>query len=71
MTTEEAKDAIYNGNLVVCTKQEYDTGLRSAIQDMAGQWIDQRQDLRAMIALNEVKRLDALHGESSSFVPVV
>jgi hypothetical protein len=62
MTKDEAKDAIYNGNLVKCTKEDYENGLRTDIQNIAGKWIEQGQHIKAMIALNEVKRLDALHG---------
>lgn len=58
MTQQEAIAAIYQGQSVDCTKEEYNSGLRTAIQDQAGKWIDGNDGLRAMIALEEVKRLD-------------
>lgn len=53
-----ALTAIYLGKLVECTKDDYESFLRSVLQDKAGEWIDTNQVLRAQIALNEVKRLD-------------
>jgi hypothetical protein len=61
MTKEEAISAIYQGNLVECTREEYHSGLRTAIQEQAGKWIDGNDGLRAMIALDQVKRLDKLY----------
>jgi hypothetical protein len=61
MTNFEAIDAIHNGRLVECTKDEYNAGLRTVIQDQAGKWIETGQSLRAIIALEEVKRLDKIH----------
>lgn len=58
MTNSEAITAIYQGNQVDCTEEEYHHGLRTAIQEQAGKWIDGNDSLRAMIALEEVKRLD-------------
>ena len=58
MTSQEAINAIYQGSLVQCTEQEYHSEIRTAIQDQAGKWIDGNDHLRAMIALQEVKRLD-------------
>jgi hypothetical protein len=60
MTRTEAIDAVHNGNLVQCTKEEYPE-IRRALQDQAGKWIDGGQGVRAMIALQEVQRLDKLH----------
>lgn len=62
MTTIEAIDAIYQGSPVECSKFEYELGLREAILKQAAKWIDTKQDIRAVIALNEVKRLDARFG---------
>lgn len=64
MTTQQAIADIYNGKLVSCTKQEYHglNGIRLALQDAAATWIDTNQDIRAVMALNEVKRLDELYG---------
>lgn len=58
MTKQEAVAAVYEGKLVECTKEEYESEIRSTLQDCAGRWIDTGQNLRAIIALNEVKRLD-------------
>ena len=55
-------DAIYNGNPIETTKEKYEGGLREAILEMAAKWIDEKQGVRISIALNEVKRLDALFG---------
>lgn len=60
MTRTEAIDAVYNGRLVECTKEEYPE-IRRALQDQAGKWIDDGQGVRAVIALQEVQRLDTLH----------
>lgn len=60
MTTVEAITTVYNGGCVKCTQQEYENGIRTALQDKAGQLIDQNQAMRAMIMLEEVKRLDNL-----------
>ena len=58
MDTNEAIAAIYKGARVECTESEYYNGLRTDIQDQAGKWIDGGDGLRAMIALEEIKRLD-------------
>lgn len=52
---------VYEGRLVRCAKEEYPE-IRSALQEAAGRWIDAGQTPRAVIALEEVKRLDAIHG---------
>lgn len=65
MTKFEALDAIHNGRLVECTKDEYNEGLRTVILEQAGKWIDEGQQLRAIIALEEVKRLDKKHNPLS------
>jgi hypothetical protein len=62
MTTQEAINAIYNGGIVKCSSEEYHNGIRSAIQNQAAKWIDQNQSMRAVIALEEIKRLDGVHG---------
>ena len=58
MKKEDAINAIYQGNLVECTKDEYDESLRTAIQTQAGKWIDDGNHVRSIIALLEIKRLD-------------
>jgi hypothetical protein len=60
MTKEQAIDAISKGNMVFCTKEEYQTEIRTAIQDQAGKWINEGDNVKSIIALQEVKRLDAL-----------
>lgn len=60
MTKNEAIDNLYNGQLVQCTKEEYRAEIRLALQDYAAKQIDNHQDMRAIIALEEVKRLDTL-----------
>ena len=60
MTIEEAINAIYNGKLIYCTKEEY-PGIRKALQDKAGKLIDTGDPLRSMMMLEEVRRLDKLH----------
>lgn len=63
MTTDPRIEALgYTGNPIDCTSEEYHAGLRSQIQDAASTWIDQGQNVRAMMALSEVRRLDGLHG---------
>lgn len=49
--------AVYRGQLVECSKDEYPL-VRSALQDQAGRWIDGGDPMRAQIALREVARLD-------------
>ena len=58
MTGKEAVSAVYAGNLVECTKEEYRREVRQALQDFAGKSIDGGDGLRATIALREVGRLD-------------
>ena len=67
MTKEEAINAIYNGNLVECTKEEYQKEIRTALQDKAGKMVDGGDGLRAMMMLEEVRRLDAIHGSDGGF----
>ena len=60
MDKEEAMQAVYQGKMVQCTKENYPE-IRSTLQDYAGRCVDEGDGLRAMIALEEVKRLDKLH----------
>lgn len=57
-------DAIYSGRLVEVTKEDYWNWARIAIQHQAGKWLDEGEDLRAGIALQEVERLDRLYPPS-------
>ena len=58
MTSDGRVRGLYNGNPIECTEEEYKDFLRSEIQDFAGKMIDDGQDIRAIIALQEVKILD-------------
>lgn len=61
MTPKEAVQAISRASLVDCTEEEYPE-IRKALHEYAGKQIDNRQDIYAMITLDEVKRLDNLFG---------
>ena len=50
--------AIMQGNLVECSEEDYKNKIRHLLHQLAGNKIDQSQDIYAMIALNEIKRLD-------------
>ena len=54
----EIKSQLYQGKLIQCTKDEYINGVRNTIQEFAGEMVDTGQGIRAVIALEEVKRLD-------------
>lgn len=58
MTKDEAIAAIYKGGFVTCTREQYVLALRRSIQEQASKWLDSNDGVRAMIALQEVKRLD-------------
>lgn len=60
MIPQEAILAVYYGKPVDCAPEDYPE-IRRAIQDQAGKWIDQGQDIRAVIALREIERLDRLY----------
>lgn len=62
MTGKEAVATIHQARLVECTRVEYEGEIRRALQDAAARWIDQAQDPYAVIALQEVRRLDEVHG---------
>lgn len=51
---------VYEGKSVSCTKEQYHSEIRLALHEAAGRWIDAGQDTRAVIALEEIKRLDEL-----------
>jgi len=52
--------AVQQGQPVDCQPDHYFARIRSALQDYAGQMIDGGQNVRAVIALEEVRRLDKL-----------
>jgi len=55
--------AIKKGQLVKCSQIEYESDVRAALQQFAGEMIDQGQDIYAQLALEEVRRLDREFGE--------
>lgn len=57
----EAISAVHQGKMVECSAEDYHAGIRTALQDFAGKCIDHGDSVRAMIALQEVKRLDGLY----------
>ena len=58
MSPSEAIAAVYSGRLVECSYADWPE-IRAALQLWAGECIDCGHDIRAQIALQEVKRLDA------------
>lgn len=62
MNAREAVNAVYQGDLVDCTQEDYHKTVRHALQDFAGKSIDRGDAVRAQIAYMEVKRLDGIHG---------
>jgi len=58
MNSQEAIAAVYQGHMFDCTFEGYKADVRTALQNQAGKWIDDGDNVRAMIALEEVKRLD-------------
>ena len=59
MTPRQAVEAIYVGNRVQCSALEWPV-IRDALHDAAGKWIDGHQDIRAQMALEEIRRIDKL-----------
>ena len=57
-----AISAVQSGRPVDCLAEHYRGHVRGALQEYAGQCVDGGDHARAVIALNEVKRLDARHG---------
>lgn len=64
MTPLQAIDKVYNGGTIKCTSSEY-PDIRNALQEKSCKLIDSGDSLRAMMMLNEVKRLDKLFNDSS------
>jgi hypothetical protein len=60
LRAEKVHDAIHNGNLISCTKEEYPL-IRKELHKIAGTYIDDGDDVRGIIALREVNRLDEKH----------
>jgi len=54
--------ALHSGTPIHPTADQWHTGLRHAVQEYAGRMLDTGQDPYAIIALNEVRRIDAIHG---------
>jgi hypothetical protein len=61
MDINEAINAVYVGKTITCTTDEYTT-MRTSLQEQAAKWIDQGNGMRAIIMLEEIKRLDQEHG---------
>jgi hypothetical protein len=62
MTDDEALKMVQRlgdaGVPITCTAHEYQENVRKVLHDMAAKWVDQGQDIRAVLALEEVRRLD-------------
>ena len=58
---ERIKAAIHDGQLVECSKEEYPQ-VRKLLHSLASQYIDKGDNVRATIALSEIKRLDKKYG---------
>lgn len=58
IAVEKALAAIKKGQLVECSRIEYIEDVRAALQEFAGEMIDEGQDVYAQLALEEAKRLD-------------
>lgn len=56
---DKAVANVYSGNPVECIREDY-PAIRAALQKFAGDSIDNNDHVRAVMALNEVKRLDSL-----------
>lgn len=54
--------ALYRATPINPTADQWHGGLRGAVQEYAAHMLDTGQDIYAVIALNEVKRIDAIHG---------
>lgn len=62
MNKEQAISNLRQGKIVECSFKEYHDEIRTGLQDFAAKMIDHNQTVYAMIALNEVKRLDVKFG---------
>lgn len=60
MEKQKIKSLIEQGNLVECTEEDYKDHARGYLLDLAGEFADQNQGIKGIIALEEVKRLDDL-----------
>jgi hypothetical protein len=67
--TEDIRNAIARireGNLVECSAEAYRSGIRKAIILFALDCADNEDDYHVRIALEEVDRLDKMHGYGES-----
>jgi hypothetical protein len=67
--TEDARNAIARireGNIVECSAEAYRSGIRNSIILFALDCADNEDDYRVRIALEEVNRLDKMHGYGES-----
>lgn len=58
MNKVQAISDLRQGRIVECSFKEYHEEIRTGLQDFAAKMIDHNQTVYAMIALNEVMRLD-------------
>jgi phage FluMu gp28-like protein len=58
----DAERQVRAGKLIACTDEEWPL-LRGIIQEMAARWTDQGQGSLAAVALEQVRRLDKVHGD--------
>jgi hypothetical protein len=54
----EAIACVERGEAIRCTREEW-PAIRAALQRAGGRWIDGGHEHRAIIAMNEIHRLDA------------
>jgi len=52
--------SLTNGQLVECTKEEYPE-VRKILHRQAAKYLEEGQEMRSIIALEEVRRLDKTH----------
>lgn len=67
--TEDARNAIARireGDIVECSAEAYLSGIRNAIILFALDCADNEDDYRVRVALEEVNRLDKIHGYGKS-----
>jgi len=57
MNKLEIKNAIHNGTPIKCSKKEYPK-VRKILHEIASEYIEINDAIRAQIALEEIRRLD-------------
>lgn len=61
VVTQAVEKLGHTGELIECSQEDW-IQYRDALQEAAVKWIEQGQHVRSVMALNEIKRLDAKHG---------